>query len=140
MICRSFRLSRSEFPGIEQNFRLPIRNLIRGLTAPTNRIERRQDGRYPFPRLIELTPVDEETLSPTGQTLTVLGKDVSEHGFGFFSQAPIPFRRAVAIFPAAEGGQTAVLVDLSWCRFNRSGWYENGGRFLQLVDTPADAA
>jgi hypothetical protein len=29
-----------------------------------------------------------------------------------------------------------VLVDLKWCRFTRHGWYESGGRFLQIVPSP----
>jgi hypothetical protein len=25
------------------------------------------------------------------------------------------------------------MMDLTWCRFGRHGWYENGGRFLQIL-------
>ena len=28
-------------------------------------------------------------------------------------------------------------MDLTWCRFNGHGWYENGGRFLAAVNLPA---
>jgi len=27
-------------------------------------------------------------------------------------------------------------VDLAWCRFNRHGWYDNGGRFTAVVPSP----
>jgi hypothetical protein len=28
------------------------------------------------------------------------------------------------------------LIDLSWCRFTKQGWYESGGRFRQVVNSP----
>ena len=37
----------------------------------------------------------------------------------------------------AAGGWFGFLIDLTWCRFTRQGWYESGGRFLESVDFAA---
>jgi hypothetical protein len=83
--------------------------------------------------LIRLTPVDDQSLAPRGEPLVVVGKHLSERGLGFYHPKPLPYRRMIACLEAADGRLVRLLVDLTWCRFSRQGWYESGGRFLQAV-------
>ncbi len=98
--------------------------------------ERRRDSRYPFPYLIHLTPVDDDGLTPRGETVVVVGKHISERGLGFYHPKPLPHRRMIASLETPRGHWLGFLVALNWCRFTRQGWYESGGRFLQSVCSP----
>ena len=44
----------------------------------------------------------------------------------------------IALLETAGGARLAFLIDLTWCRFKRQGWYESGGRFLQVAPLPVD--
>lgn len=96
-------------------------------------VERRRELRYPFPHLVSLTPVNEDASQREGDAFTVVGRHLSERGFGFFHQAPLPYRHVVAALDMGDGRSISLLLDVSWCRFTRSGWYESGGRFLRVV-------
>ena len=96
--------------------------------------ERRRQERRPFPKLLHLVPVGVHGTTPVGPPITVVGKDLSEDGIGFFHPWPIPFRRAIVAFDDGAGRSVNLLMDLSWCQFTRFGWYMSGGRFLQVVD------
>ena len=74
--------------------------------------------------------------SPIGQSVAVVGKTLSERGLGFYYQQPISDRRMIASLETRELRWASFLIDLTWCRFTRYGWYESGGRFLQAVPTP----
>lgn len=110
-----------------------VRSVLGGLYAPGSRIERRSGRRYPYPYLIHLTPVGDDGVTPVGETVVVVGKHLSEQGLGFYHFKPIPYRRMIASLEATCGKGIRFLVDLSWCRFHKQGWYESGGRFLQPV-------
>jgi len=101
-------------------------------------MERRRDSRYPFPYLIHLTPVGNDGMTPEGETVVVVGKHLSERGFGFYHQAPLPHRRMIASLETKQGHWLGFLIDLNWCRFTKGGWYESGGRFLQAVNSPLE--
>ena len=62
----------------------------------------------------------------------------SEHGIGFYHPEPLPDRRMIASFEAANGHWIGFLVDLSWCRFMFQGWYESGGHLVQAVTLPLE--
>ena len=36
----------------------------------------------------------------------------------------------------SDGSSLTFLIDLAWCRFTKKGWYESGGRFLEVVEAP----
>ncbi len=95
--------------------------------------ERRREQRFPYPRLVRLTPVAADGVTPLGETLVVAGKHLSERGLGFYHPAPLAHRLVVASLERAPGQWLHVLVDVHWCRFRRQGWYESGGRFLRRV-------
>lgn len=98
--------------------------------------DRRSDRRKPFPYPIHITPIAANGFLVENETIVVLGKHLSEHGLDFYCQAPLPYRRVVASWECAKGNWLAMVLDLRWCRSNRHGWYENGGRFLQVIDSP----
>ncbi len=101
-------------------------------------IERRRDVRYPFPCLVHLTPVADDGRTPIGETLVVVGRHLSEHGLGFYHQRPVPHRRMIASLEVGRGRWFGFLIDLSWCRFTKDGWYESGGRLLQTAVSPME--
>ena len=117
-----------------------VRTQVWGLLTtlyPTNRIaERRRDSRYPFPYLIHLTPVDDDGRTPCGESVVVVGKHLSERGLGFYHPQPLPYRRMIASLEASSGQWVGFLIDLSWCRFTRQGWYESGGKFIEAALSP----
>jgi len=102
--------------------------------------ERRRENRYPFPYLIHLTPVAEDGITPQGETLVVVGRHLSERGLGFYHPQPLPYRRMIASLETPRGQWLGFLIDLTWCRFTRQGWYESGGRLLQSVLSPLENA
>jgi hypothetical protein len=99
-------------------------------------VERRRDNRYPFPYLVHLTPVGPDGFTSAGDSVVVVGKYISERGFGFYHHAALPHRRVIASLETSQGNWVGFLMDLTWCRFVQGGWYESGGRFLQAVLSP----
>ena len=116
-----------------------VRTLLSGLYPEGRLVERRAAPRYPYPRLVVLTPVRQELLTPLGPPLVAVVREISETGLGLFHPAPLPFRLVIASLEKSEGGWLGFLLDLTWCRFTRYGWYESGGRFLQVVPSPLAA-
>ena len=110
--------------------------LLSGLYPNGNRIERRHEQRYPYPRLISLWPMKADGSTPDGEELTVVGKHISEGGLGFFHQQPISHRLAVASLESSDGRWLGFLLDIHRCRFTHHGWYESGGKFLRAVPSP----
>lgn len=120
----------------DDEVQLQVWGLLATLYPRHNLWERRQGQRFPFPHLITLTPVGEDGVTPSGESVVVAGKQVSEEGLGFYHQQPLPHRRMIASIDAGNGQWLSFLIDINWCRFTRQRWYESGGRFLQTVDTP----
>lgn len=104
------------------------------------RLERRRVHRCAYPYPAYLTPLDEDGVPLTEETVVVLGKHLSELGLDFYHQEALPYRRMIASFECGEGRWLAFEMDLSWCRFGRHGYYENGGRFVRSVESPLGAA
>ncbi|MDX1964806.1 MAG: hypothetical protein SFX18_16775 [Pirellulales bacterium] len=110
-----------------------------GALYPTGAsLERRAEKRMPYPHLVYLTPVAPDGHTPAGETQVVAGKHLSENGLGFYHQQPLHYRRMIVSLDQGNGRWLGVLIDLTWCRFTKQGWYESGGRFLQLVPSPID--
>ena len=114
--------------------------VLRTLYAGGDGIERRSGQRYPYPYLVTLTPVSADGTTAEGESVVVVGKHLSERGLGFYHPAPLPYRRMIALLETASGTRLAVLIDVTWCRFLKRGWYESGGRFLQTAPLPVDLA
>ena len=95
-------------------------------------LDRRTALRRPFPYPIYLTP-------PNGaveDTITVLGKHISEQGLDFYSNEALPHRKVTASIDLGDGHWVAMELTLNWCRFGRHGWYENGGKFTRTTESP----
>jgi hypothetical protein len=120
---------------VDDEIRTQVWGLLTTLYPRNDLIERRRDKRYPFPCLVHMTPVGTDGVTPEGDTIVVVGRDISEHGLGFFHHSPLPYRRMIASFETRDHNWIAFLIDLSWCRFSK-GWYEGGGRFTQSVLSP----
>ncbi len=96
----------------------------------------RCDRREPFPYPIQVTPIRCDGSPKLEDTFVVLGKHLSERGLDFYYEAPVPYRRVIVSWESLDGQWLALLLDLQWCRSNKHGWYENGGRFLRVVESP----
>jgi hypothetical protein len=121
----------------DEQVRLQIWGILAGL-FPTGAVsERRFAQRFPYPNLIYLTPVGEDGISPAGTSVVVVGKHLSELGVGFYYQNQVlPHRRMIASLEMPDAHWAGFLMDITWCRFTRHGWYDSGGRFLQAVPSP----
>jgi hypothetical protein len=126
----------SQRDGTGDDVRTQVWALLATLYPRFELVERRRDSRYPFPHLIHLTPVAEDGVTPTGKSIVVVGKHLSDRGLGFYHPQPLQHRRMIASLENARGELIGFLVDLSWCRFTKDGWYESGGRFLQTALPP----
>lgn len=125
-------------PSLDDN----MRSLIAGLHPEEPQRERRRERRYPYPCLLRLAAFESEGNSGEpieelfADGITVVGHQVSLGGIGFYHQEPLADRLVVIEFPeGSSSGDTPlrVLVDLTWCRFARQGWYESGGRLVREV-------
>jgi hypothetical protein len=104
---------------------------------PTRRpVERRREARFPYPYPIHLTPVTADGSAATSDTFVVIGKHLAPHGIDFYSRQPLAHRRVIASLDCGIEGWIGLLVELTWCRFGRHGWYDNGGRFLGVTPSP----
>ena len=101
-------------------------------------MERRGEQRFPFPHLVHLAPVSSEGVVQLDETVIVVGKHLSERGLGFYHQQPLPNRQMIVSIELGSGAWLGILIDLTWCRFTKHGWYESGGRFLRLVNSPIE--
>ncbi len=82
-----------------------------------------------------LTPIDER--GNWKSSLVVDIKDFNERGITFHHQLPLSARRAMLVIESPQATRFTAEVDLTWCRFNRTGRYTSGGRFVQLVGKTA---
>jgi len=130
-------LGRSENEIVDE-VRAQVWGLLTALYPRNDLVERRHDNRYPFPCLVHLTPVAEDGVTPEGEAVVVVGRHLSESGFGFYHQKPLPHRRMIASLEDGKGRWFGFLMDLNWCRFRKGGWYESGGRFLEAVLSPLE--
>lgn len=103
---------------------------------PRKVTERRRETRHPYPYPVYLTPLDENRDPLTERTVVVVGKHLSEHGVDFYHRAPFPHKLVVCSLSVGEKRWVSMLLELTWCRFSKHGWYDNGGRFLQPTQTP----
>ena len=106
-----------------------IEDLISRL-HPTVTLERRRDDRLELPLLLRLTPLNADGRPIEKDAITVIGKNISRGGLSFYHVDPLPFRRATIRAQDAEFSDFAAEIDLNWCRFNKPGWYESGGRLI----------
>ena len=132
----SFTLAKTR---TDEEIRNEVWNILGAIYPTEGHHERRTEQRYPYPYLVYLTPVGEKGLTPIAETIVVVGKHLSEGGLGFYHPKPLPYRRMIATLNSPDGTTRKFLIDLTWCRFTKQGWYESGGRFLQSVEMDSKA-
>ncbi len=120
---------------VEERIRASVWNVVAALHPCSRGLDRRSDQRFPLARLVRLTPLAADGVTPLGEAVVAAGKDLSERGLSFFHPQPLAFRRVLAELELAPAGSTRFVVDLSWCRFTRTGWYESGGRFIDVCSS-----
>ncbi len=98
--------------------------------------DRRTAERYPFARLVHLTPVEEDNCAPCGRPIVVAARSLSEECMGFFHPLPIPHQWMIASLEAGNGEWLGLLLRLTWCRFTRMRWYDSGGEIVSVVESP----
>jgi hypothetical protein len=119
--------------GVDPAIRSGVQSLLAAYYPDGLVVERRRERRFPYPHLVYLSPVGPDGNTPAGDPIVVIGKHLSEGGLGFFHQHPLACRRAIVSLEMADGQWLGLMIDLTWCRFTRHGWYESGGRFLRAV-------
>ena len=123
-------------PASDQQVQERVQEILQQHRHRPSGCDRRGDRREPFPYPIYVTPVADDGSVLKDETIVVLGKHLSERGLDFYYEAPLPHRRVIASWESRDGSWLALLLDLRWCRSTKHGWYENGGRFLQVVPSP----
>lgn len=113
----------------------PLDRLLRGL-APE--MDRRHKDRVATPYLFLLVPLEDLGRGKPGpeidQPLTVVGKDLSGRGIGFFHEQPLAYRYVRLKVNDPQLGSFQIDVQLTRCRFTKLGWYESGGKILAVSE------
>jgi hypothetical protein len=107
---------------------------------PAVSLERGHGDRTAIPYLFRVTPLDDARQPVDDDALTVVGKNLSRRGISFCHERPISHRldRIELVQP---GPDTFVAeIDITWCRFNKLGWYESGGRLIGAVCPASERA
>jgi hypothetical protein len=112
------------------------RQFAQTLQPAFNEFERRARPRIPFPRLIGLTPLQNDNLQPAAEMIHVVGKNLAPLGLDFFHHDPIPQRYALVNLEQDRELSLRFLLKITWCRFLKPGWYDSGGRFTKVVEWP----
>ena len=127
---------------------LPLSELVRSVMfgyhgGQTGRggPQRRRRLRVPFPYPICVTPVNVDGHADPQNSFTVIGRHLSECGLDFYHTQPVTQRKLIVSLEDFNPELRRVVMELTWCRFLRHGWYCNGGRFVSIEpgSNPYDA-
>ncbi|MFC1757696.1 hypothetical protein ACFL2H_02875 [Planctomycetota bacterium] len=111
-----------------------VNGVIQFAMLPRIFVDRRAHQRITYTQLFSLTPVnDAEEMATCGETIHVVGKNLSPTGIGFFHHDPIPSRYVVISLQQSRESYSQYLVKISWCRFLHPGWYDSGGQIVRIV-------
>lgn len=101
--------------------------------------ERRHTDRAAIPYLFRITPLDDERQPDHDDATIVVGKNLSRRGISFYHERPISHRRAWVELVQPGLGTFVAEMDITWCRFNKPGWYESGGRLIRSVQSKSES-
>ncbi len=98
------------------------------------RVRNRISTRHEFPYRLKLEPFEDgEDFVRSNTEQYVQGRDISDEGFGFYHEEPLPYKKVY--LTAADHrldrlglDDLKLLLTLRWCRFIRPGLYECGGK------------
>jgi hypothetical protein len=135
---RSLNVALAEHSADEQLNRVvaSVHSALSAVEPRQRTSERRREKRHPYPYPIHLTPYGDDGRPRPDRTFVVIGKHLSDHGLDFYCRQPLAAKRVIASLDGGREGWIGLVLELSWCRFGRHGWYDNGGRFLARVASP----
>jgi len=107
--------------------------------SPRQVLHARRWHRFRYERPVAVTPLDETTEEPVGETILAMGRDISKGGISFTHAQPLPFRKVAVSFQLDDGTCESVVTVLKWCRFTRHKVYQSGGQFERTIDPPRGA-
>jgi hypothetical protein len=113
-----------------------VESALNAVDSCRRAMERRRENRHPYPYPIHLTPLLDDGTPDVNGTFVVIGKHLAAHGIDFYCSQPLPHRRVIASLDGGSAGWIGIILELTWCRFSRHGWYDNGGRFVAMVRSP----
>ena len=101
--------------------------------------EKRSHRRFPFRRPFTVTPISNATGRPDQfRSFPAFGIDISPTGICFIAHHLVPARRALLSLEGPGGKLVGVLFEPRWVRFTRGGWYQTGGRLVELLQENRD--
>ncbi|MGE3315005.1 MAG: hypothetical protein AB7O26_07790 [Planctomycetaceae bacterium] len=89
--------------------------------------------RFNYRKPIAITPLDDASEEPIGETMLAFGRDISRGGISFVHDKPLPCRRVAISFQLNDGTHASIVTELKWCRFTLEGHYQSGGQFLRMA-------
>lgn len=110
-----------------------LRQLIRSYRSSVQH-ERRRQGRFDFVHPVQVDTED-------GRTFTLISCNLSPSGIRLIGPNSLLGRKVCVTFPSTGGAMhRRFQVQIVWSSIVGEGLYENGGAFVDLVDTARDAA
>jgi len=103
-------------------------------------VEKRAHRRFPFRRPIGVTPINNGTGRPDRlKSFSAFGIDISTSGICFLGRQLVPARKAMLSLEGPDGNTVYILFEPRWVRFTRGGWYQTGGRLLEVLPPDREA-
>ncbi|GEM_PF-1217919 len=101
--------------------------------------EKRSHRRFPFRISLAITPVNNITGKVDDlKSFAAFGIDLSSNGLCFLARQLVAARRAVVCCQGPDHQPVNLLFEPRWVRFTRGGWYQTGGRLIDVLsDAPA---
>ena len=97
-------------------------------------VEKRAHRRFPFRKPITVTPVNNHSGRPDRtKSFSAFGIDISSCGICFLARELVPARKAVLSAEGPNGEMVTLLFEPRWVRFTRGGWYQTGGRLVEVL-------
>jgi hypothetical protein len=101
---------------------------------------RRLRERFPINCTILLTPLDQKGKLLTAETVTTIGKDLSQSGVCFTHDFELKHRRFLLSFNAAGLGEFFVEAEVARNRMTAIGLHETGCRMVRKIVAPSGFA
>lgn len=102
-----------------------------GNNAP---VEKRVHRRFPYRKPISVTPINNATGRPdSARCFPAFGIDISSTGICLLARQLVPARNAVLSLEGPGQKSVSLLFEPRWVRFTRGGWYQTGGKLLEVL-------
>ncbi len=102
-----------------------------GNNAP---VEKRVHRRFPYRKPISVTPINNTTGRPdSARCFPAFGIDISSNGICLLARQLVPARNAVLSLEGPGQKAVSILFEPRWVRFTRGGWYQTGGKLLEVL-------